>query len=177
MEKANLTPQQTRAAEAAFVSQCSLASLQPRLPLAWPVPPETPPSPKKSYRSSYVYPFQAEVADLAQVLAWKDASDFDLVLRLVDFSRLRPVLAHLLGWQSGRGWQPFDPVSLFLLVIWQIANRWTRSQALRNLADSRYADYARCFGFENRVYPAKAACGIFSPAWDASRIWAGQAWR
>jgi hypothetical protein len=84
-----------------------------------------------------------------------------LVLRLVDFSRLRPVLAHLLGWQSGRGWQPFDPVSLFLLVIWQIANRWTRSQALRNLADPRYADYARCFGFENGVYPSEGGVRYF----------------
>ena len=132
MEKAaNLTPQQSRAAEAAFVSQCSLTGLKGRLPLAWPIPPETPPSPKKSYRSSYVYPFEAEVTDMVQVLAWKGLSDFDLVLRLVDFSDLRPVLAHLLNWQSGRGWQPFDPVSLFLLVIWQTANRWTRSQTLR----------------------------------------------
>jgi hypothetical protein len=161
MDGAKLTPPQTRAAEAGFVSQCSLASLQPRLPLDWPIPPETPPSPKKSYRSSYVYPFRAEVADLAQVLGWQGMCDFDLVLRLVDFSGLRPVLAHLLGWQSGRGWQPFDPVSLFLLVTWQIANRWTRSQTLRNLADPRYADYARYFGFERNVYPSEGGVRHF----------------
>lgn len=161
MDGAKLTPPQTRSAEAAFVRQCSLASLQPRLPLAWPIPPGTPPSPKKSYRSGYVYPFPAAVADLAQVLGWKDLSDFDLLLRLVDFSSLRPVLAHLLGWQSARGWQPFDPVSLFLLVTWQIANRWTRSQTLRNLADPRYADYARCFGFQNKVYPSEGGLRHF----------------
>ena len=162
MEKAaNLTPQQSRAAEAAFVSQCSLTGLKGRLPLAWPIPPETPPSPKKSYRSSYVYHFEAEVTDMVQVLAWKGLSDFDLVLRLVDFSDLRPVLAHLLNWQSGRGWQPFDPVSLFLLVIWQTANRWTRSQTLRYLADPRYADYVRCFGFENNVYPSEGGVRHF----------------
>ncbi|RPI34064.1 MAG: hypothetical protein EHM70_04085 [Chloroflexota bacterium] len=161
MDGAKLTPQQTRAAEAAFVSQCSLASLQPHLPLGWPVPPEIPPSPKKSYRSGYGYPFQAEVADRAQVLGWKDLSDFDLLLRLVDFSHLRPVLAHLLGWQSGRGWQPFDPVSLFLLVAWQITNRWKRSQTLRNLADPRYADYARFFGFQNGVYPTEGGLRYF----------------
>jgi hypothetical protein len=161
MDGAKLTPQQTRAAEAAFVSQCSLASLQPHLPLTWPVPPEIPPSPKKSYRSHYVYPFQAEVTDLAQVLAWKDLSDFDLLLRLVDFSRLRFVLACLLGWQSGRGWRPFDPVSLFLLVAWQIVNRWKRSQALRNLADPRYADYTRGFGFQNGIYPTEGGVRHF----------------
>ena len=161
MDGAKLTPPQTRAAEAAFVSQCSLAGLQPRLPLAWCVPGGTHPSPKKSYRSSYVYPFQAAVADLGQVLAWKDLSDFDLLLRLVDFSGLRAVLAHLLGWQSGRGWQPFDPVSLFLLVNWQIANGWKRSQVLRNLADERYADYARIFGFQNGVYPTEGGLRHF----------------
>jgi len=51
MDDAKLTPPQTRAAEATFVSQCNLTSLQPHLPLAWPIPPGTPPSPKKSYRS------------------------------------------------------------------------------------------------------------------------------
>jgi hypothetical protein len=161
MADAKLTPPQMRATQAAFVDQCSLVSLQPNLPLGWPTSPEIPPSPKKSYRSSYVYPFRAEVVDQAQVLAWKDLSDFDLLLRLVDFSNLRPVLAHLLGWKSGRGWQPFDPLSLFLLVIWQIANRWKRSQTLRNLADLRYADYARTFGFQKGVYPSEGGLRYF----------------
>ncbi len=161
MDGAKLTPPQTRAAEVAFVSQCSLASLQPRLPLAWPVPPGMPPSPKKSYRSSYVYPFHTEAADLARVLGWKDLSDFDLLLRLVDFSGLRPVLAHLLGWKSGRGWQPFDPVSVFLLVAWQVTNRWKRSQVLKNLANPRYADYACLFGFQNGVYPTEGGVRHF----------------
>lgn len=155
------TPEQTRAAEDLFVSQCSLLSLQPSLPLKWPAPPDLPGSPKKSYRSEYVYPWQAEVADPTQVLAWQGLSDFDLLLRLVDFSGLRPVLAHLLGWQSGRGWEPFDPVSFFLLVAWQIANQWKRSQTLKNLADERYADYARWFGFRSRVYPTEGGVRYF----------------
>jgi hypothetical protein len=117
-----------------------------------------PPSPKKSYRSSYVYLFQAEVTELAQVLAWKDLSDFDLLLRLVDFSGLRAVLAHLLGWQSGRGWQPFDPVSLFLLVAWQIANRWKRSQTLRNLATSAMPIMPAASAFRTGSTPPKVAC-------------------
>jgi hypothetical protein len=120
-----------------------------------------PASPKKSYRSAYVYPWQAELADSAKVLAWKDLSDFDLLLHLVDFSGLRPVLAHLLGWKSGRGWEPFDPVSFFLLVAWQIANRWKRSQALKNLADERYADYAHWFGFQNGAYPTEGGVRYF----------------
>jgi hypothetical protein len=156
-----LPPPQERAAQAAFVSQCNLSGLRPSLPLSWPTPPKTPSSPKKSYRSNYVYPFQAEVGDPAQVLAWKELADFDLLLRLVDFSGLRAVLAQLLGWKSGRGWEPFDPVSMFLLVAWQIANRWKRSQALRNLANPRYADYPRCFGFQNGVYPTEGGLRHF----------------
>jgi len=147
MGAAKGTPEQTRAEEALFVNQCGLLSLWKKLPLRWPTPAGMPASPKKRYRSEYVYPWRATVADPDQVLAWKGLSDFDLALRLVDFSGLRPVLAQLLGWKSGRGWEPFDPVSFFLLIAWQIANRWERHECLKNLVDGRYADYATWFGF------------------------------
>ena len=161
MDGAKITPEQTRAGEGAFVRQCSLLSLQKSLPLQWPTPPDLPASPKKRYRSAYVYPWQAEVSDPAKLLAWKELSDFDLLLRLVDFSGLRPVLAHLLGWKSGRGWKPFDPVSFFLLVAWQIINRWKRNRTLTNLADERYADYARWFGFQKGIYPTEGGVRYF----------------
>lgn len=51
---AECTPVATRARDAAFVRQCSLSGLQGRLPLRWPTLPDTPPSPKHSYRSNYV---------------------------------------------------------------------------------------------------------------------------
>jgi len=136
-----------------FVSQCSLSGLQPSLPLQWPTPAQTPASPKKSYRSEYRYAWGAALANAQQVLTWTELSEFDLLLLLVDFNGMRPVLAQLLGWESGRGWEPFDPLSFFLLVSWQIANRWRRSQVLKNLADERYADYAHGFGFREGVYP------------------------
>ena len=156
-----ITAEQTRAENGRFVSECNLLSLRQILPLKWPTPPEIPFSPKKRYRSSYVYPWQAELADPAQVLTWNNLSNFDLTLRLVDFSGLRPVLAHLLGWRSGRGWEPFDPVSFFLLTAWQLANKWTRSQTLKNILDSRYADYATWFGFRNGVYPTEGGVRYF----------------
>jgi hypothetical protein len=161
MGGAKLSPQQTRAQDTFFVSQCSLLGLQTSLPLKWPTPDEIPASPKKRYRSAYVYPWLPALGDPQQVQAWKELSDFDLLLRLVDFSGLRPVLAYLLGWKSGRGWEPFDPVSFFLLVVWQIANCWTRSQMLKNLADERYADYARAFGFRPGVYPTEGGVRYF----------------
>jgi hypothetical protein len=161
MGDAKDTPEQSRAQDTVFVSQCSLLGLQERLPLQWPMPAEIPASPKKRYRSAYRYPWGAEVSDPAQVSGWQELSDFDLLLRLVDFSGLRPVLAHLLGWKSGRGWEPFDPVSFFLLVAWQIANRLCRSQTLKNLAAERYADYARWFGFQKGVYPTEGGVRHF----------------
>jgi hypothetical protein len=149
---AKLTPIQTRARDLAFVAQCCFTALRHRLPLRWPTLPDTPPSPKKAYRSHYVY-LGWENCD--HPTAWEHLSPFDLILRLVDFSGLRPVLAQLLGWTSARGWKPFDPVSIFLLIGWQITNGWTRAQTLRNLRDPRYADYAQRFGFQDGIFPTE----------------------
>jgi hypothetical protein len=149
---ANLTPIEKRAQELAFVATCSLDGLAERLPLVWPTPPDTPPSPKKTYRSHYVY---QGWEDLKHSAAWEHLSTFDLVLRLVDLSPLRPVLAWLLGWTSARGWKPFDPLSIFLLIGWQITNGWNRAETLRNIRNPRYADYAQRFGFENSIFPTE----------------------
>lgn len=155
---AELTPVETRARDAAFVRQCSLSGLQERLPLNWPTLPDTPPSPKRSYRSAYGY---LGCADLEDWSNWEHLSDFDLVLRLVDFSGLRPVLAQLLGWTSARGRRPFDPVSTFLLVSWQLINKWKRADALRNLHDARYADYRQRFGFQADDLPSEGGIRYF----------------
>jgi hypothetical protein len=152
------TPVETRARDSAFVAQCSLSGLQERLPLRWPTAPDTPPSPKRRYRSHYVYQGFADLEDWAH---WEDLSDFDLVLRLVDFGGLRPVLAQLLGWTSARGRTPFDPVSMFLLVSWQLTNQWKRSVVLDNLRDPRYADYRQRFGFQSDALPTEGGVRHF----------------
>ncbi len=149
---AELTPVETRAQDPTFVTQCSLDGLRDRLPLRWPAPPDTPPSPKKRYRSHYLYLGWEDLEDLT---AWEHLSDFDLLLRLVDYTPLRPVLAQLLGWTSARGQVPFDPISIFLLTGWQITNQWSRAKTLRNLRKPRYADYAQHFGFEDGVFPTE----------------------
>jgi hypothetical protein len=149
---ATCRPAKSRAQDPTFVTQCSLDGLRHRLPLRWPAPPDIPPSPKNAYRSHYVY---LGWQDLEDPTTWEHLSDFDLLLRLIDFSSLRPVLAQRLGWTSARGWTPFDPVSIFLLHGWQITNQWNRSQTLGNLCKPRYADYARRFGFEDGVFPTE----------------------
>jgi hypothetical protein len=153
-----LSPPQTRAEDERFVQQCSFFGLRAQLPLRWPLPPGTPDSPKTCYRSHYVYRGWDDLADRAH---WETLSDFDLLLRLVDFSPLRPLLAWLLGWTSARGKVPFDPLSLFLLLGWQIVHGWSRAQALRHLRDPRYADYAASFGFRHGDFPTEGGVRHF----------------
>ncbi|MGD9049881.1 MAG: hypothetical protein PVF77_17645 [Anaerolineae bacterium] len=157
----NLSAVKARAQDLDFVTQCSLWGLQEQLPLCWPTPANVPPSPKNRYRSQYVYLGWQDLQDPA---AWDELSDFDLVLRLVDFSGLRPVLAQRLGWTSLRGQVPFDPVSIFLLHGWQITNGWSRAETLRNLAKKRYADYAERFGFAAGLYPTEGGLRYFLTA-------------
>lgn len=147
-----LTPVETRAQDRLFVAHCSLEGLQDRLPLRWPASPDIPPSPKKSYRSHYIHLGWEDLKDPA---AWEDLSDFDLALRLIDFTPLRDVLAERLGWTSARGWKPFDPISMFLLHGWQITSGWSRAETLRQLKKTRNADYAQWFGFEDDDYPTE----------------------
>jgi hypothetical protein len=154
----SLSAPQTRAQDEAFVQQCGFTGLRPQLPLRWPTPSDIPDSPKKQYRSLYLY---LGCDDLDSLANWEQLSLFDLVLRLVDFSGLRPVLAHLLGWTSARGQVPFDPVSLFLLVSWRLVNGWSRAQALRNLRHPRYADYAAAFGFRESDFPTEGGVRYF----------------
>jgi hypothetical protein len=144
MALTRLSPAETRALDQPFVEAGSLDGLHSRLPLAWSTPADLPPSPKRRYRSRYYY---QGWADLNASTDWEHLSDFDLVLRLVDFEGLRPLLASLLGWTSPRGRIPFDPVSIFLFLGWQLVNQWNRAKALRKLADPRYADYRQRFGF------------------------------
>jgi hypothetical protein len=158
MVAAERSAPQTRAQDELFVQHCSFAGLRPQLPLRWPEARGLPDSPKKRYRSQYVY---AGYEDLDNPTNWEHLSSFDLVLRLVDFSPLRATLAWLLGWTSPRGKVPFDPLSFFLLVGWQVVQGWSRAEALRNIRHPRYADYAGAFGFRNHDFPTEGGVRYF----------------
>jgi len=156
-----LTPTQTRQQHPEFVSHCSITALRPQLPLRWPAPPDLPPSPKRRYRSHYAY---LGAADLDTPGVWEELTDFELLLRLVDFSPLRPVLAQWLGWTSAKGWTPFDPVSLFLLCGWQLTHQWHRATTLTNLAKARYAGVRQWLGFQEGFYPTEGGLRYFLTA-------------
>ena len=86
----DLTAVECRAQDGLFIAHCGLDGLRERLPLRWPTPAGTPPSPKKAYRLQHVYLGWQGLNDSA---TWEHIGEFDLLLRLIDFSGLRPVLA------------------------------------------------------------------------------------
>jgi hypothetical protein len=159
--RTKLTAVESRAQDAQFAAQCSWAGLRDKLPLHWPAPAGTPVCPKRRFRSQYVY---LGCQDLADPGVRQYLCEFDLLLRLVDFTPLRPVLAQVLGWTSGRGWTPFDPLSLFLLLGWQLVNGWTRAKTLAHLADPRFRDYAQRLGFHDGIYPSEGGLRYFLSA-------------
>ena len=150
--------ERARTQDSVFIQQCRLAAQWQRLPLRWPRAPQTPVCPKRSYRSSYQYLGWEELKEPGR---WAVYDDYELLLRLVDFRGLRDELALKLGWISSKGQVPFDPVSMFLLTMWQIRNGWSRAETLRNLKKARYADYARLFGFQDGVYPTEGGLRHF----------------
>ena len=135
-----------------------MAGLAERLPLSWPTPAQTPPSPKRKYRSQYRY---LGSDDLWEPNWPEQLSSFDLLLRLIDFEGLRPVLAERLGWTSAKGKVPFDPLSLFLLHGWQLNNCWSRAKVLTEIKKKKNADYARRFGFIDRDFPSEGGLRYF----------------
>jgi len=97
-------PEDTRIQQATFVNNCRISALQDRLPLRWGPGAHTPPSPKKSYRTHYQDPGWEGLQDPA---AWKEHDNFELLLRLMDFSDLRDQLAIHSGWTLAKGKVPF----------------------------------------------------------------------
>src|SRR3989304_8841772 len=106
MGAASLTPEQSRAQDKAFVTGCSLAGLRERLPLSWPTPLGTPPSPKRRYRSHYVY---LGWQDLEDPRVWEHLSEFDLLLRLVGLGGLRAGGGATFGRETRGGGGPRGP--------------------------------------------------------------------
>ena len=82
MSQLQLSAGQSRAQDAHLVQQLHFANLPAKLPLAWPTPPDTLPSPKKQYRSYYRYLGYEKLNDPA---AWDYLSPFEILLYLIDF--------------------------------------------------------------------------------------------
>ncbi|HSN73672.1 MAG TPA: hypothetical protein VL334_01120 [Anaerolineae bacterium] len=85
--------------------------------------------------------------------SWQGLDDFDLILRLFDFSAWRPILGQRFSSQLGP--PPFDPVSLglaWLLVLWR---GWSWPQLVTELHSlERGQGYGRRLGFQPDDLPS-----------------------
>jgi hypothetical protein len=104
----------------------------------------------------------------ASLAAWQGMDDFDLILRLFDFSAWRPILGQRFASQCGP--PPFDPVSLglsWLLARWR---GWGWPQLVSELhSPERGQGYSRRLGFCPDDLPStstyRMALTATPPAW------------
>ncbi|WP_367351113.1 hypothetical protein [Ottowia sp.] len=161
-----------------FVETFRWTTVRPRLPLrlivapTQPAPgqelPATPPLWRpRTCRSQYVW-LPPEAALDGSPSAWQGLDDFDLLLRLFDFSAWRPILGQRFASQYGP--PPFDPVSLglaWLLARWR---GWSWPQLVTELHSAeRGPGYARRLGFQPDDLPSASALRMAlhrtAPAW------------
>jgi hypothetical protein len=139
-----------------FVSTFQWETIRPLLPLQLELPPGVPPWRARVCRSQYVWlpPDDIRCADDLVGL-----DNFDLVLRLFDFSPWRAILGQ--RFSSAYGPPPFDPVSIglaWLLARWR---DWTWPQLLTELhSTERGAGYCLRLGFDPHDIPAESTLRV-----------------
>ena len=142
--------------------------LAPTQPATGQDQPATPPVWQPRYcRSHYVWLPPEETLGQSRA-AWQGLDDFDLILRLYDFSAWRPILGQRFASQCGP--PPFDPVSLglaWLLARWR---GWSWPQLVTELrSPERGSGYVRRLGFRQDDLPSasgfRMALHDTPPAW------------
>jgi hypothetical protein len=133
-----------------FVGLFRWEALQPLLPLRLSPIPGVPPWQPRRCRSHYVW---RPPDDIQSAADFQGLDDFDLVLRLFDFSTWRPILAQRFA--SRRGPPPFDPVSLGLGILLARYRGWSWSTLVTELhSPERGRGYCRRLGFDPANLPA-----------------------
>jgi hypothetical protein len=159
-----------------FVETFTWAAVQPLLPLHLVVAPTQPDAnadqpavvplwPPRRCRSFYQWRPSDDIHTAQDLLG---LDDFDLILRLYDFSAWRPILGQ--RFLSHMGPPPFDPVSLGLtwwLALWR---GWDWPQLMTELHSvERGPGYLRRLGYQPDDLPAEStirtALANTDPAW------------
>jgi hypothetical protein len=135
-----------------FVCTFAWPAIRPLLPLRLVVPSDVPPWRPRHCRSYYKW-LPPEETLTAKDLSGLD--DFDLVLRLFDFSAWRPIFAQ--RFRSHLGPPPFDPVSIGLSVLLTCWKRWKWPTLLTELhSNERGSGYCRRLGFAPDDLPCES---------------------
>jgi hypothetical protein len=161
----DLTAADRRRLTQPFVHTFAWDTLRPLLPLRLERPPKAPLWRARSCRSHYVW---LPPDDLQSPEAWQGLDNFDLVLRLFDFSPWRPILGQ--RFSSHLGPPPFDPVSLGLAWLMARWRTWDWPTLLTELhSPERGRAYCLRLGFDPEDIPAEStfrcALGNTQPEW------------
>jgi hypothetical protein len=136
-----------------FVATFSWDGIRPLLPLRLTIPPDVPAWPERLCRSYYRW---LPPDDIHTARDFAGLDDFDLLLRVFDFSPWRLILGQ--RFSSRLGPPPFDPVSLglaWLLARWQ---GWSWSDLVQELTSTeRGKGYLRRLGFASDDVPTASA--------------------
>ena len=133
-----------------FVETFRWESMRSLLPLQLPTPGEAPAWGGRVCRSYYRWLGIEDLPSSTEVL---HLDEFDLLLRLFDFSAWRPYLAQRFHSQFGP--PPFDPLSLGLGILLAHYQSWDWVRLVQELrSPTRGQDYCRRLGFDPADLPA-----------------------
>jgi hypothetical protein len=161
----DLTAADRRRLAQPFVQAFAWETVRPLLPLRLELPPNAPIWRARSCRSHYVW---LPPNDLQSPEAWQGLDNFDVVLRLFDFSLWRPILGQ--RFSSNLGPPPFDPVSLGLAWLMARWRNWDWPTLLTELhSPERGRGNCLRLGLEPDDIPAEStfrcALGNTPPEW------------
>jgi len=132
-----------------FVAMFRWEAMRNLLPLRLPTPGETPAWTRRLCRSHY----QWLPVDKSETLDGLD--EFDLMLRLFDFSPWRSYFAQ--RFRSQLGPPPFDPLSVGLAILLAHHQKWDWTRLARELrSPTRGLDYCRRLGFAPSDLPVES---------------------
>ena len=135
-----------------FVSTFAWSAIRPLLPLRLVVPSDVPPWQPRYCRSYYRWLPPEETLTASDL---RGLDDFDLLLRLFDFSAWRPILAQ--RFRSHMGPPPFDPVRIGLSLLLARWKRWYWPTLCTELySDDRGRGYCRRLGFFPHDLPCES---------------------
>jgi len=132
-----------------FVETFGWDAIRSHLPLPLLAPAEAPAWRGRMCRSYYHW---LGIEDLASPADLLRLDEFDLSLRLFDFSAWRPYLAQ--RFRSQYGPPPFDPLSLGLGILLAHYQSWDWTRLVQELrSPTRGGDYCRRLGFDPQDLP------------------------
>jgi hypothetical protein len=135
-----------------FQKTFTWSAIRPLLPLPFIVPVDVPTQPPRRYRSAYSW---LPPEELLTTVELDRLDDFDLILRLFDFSAWRPILAQ--RFRSHFGPPAFDPVSIGLGILLSRWRNWGWAALRRELGSAeRGRGYCHRFGFDPEDLPAES---------------------